>query len=80
MVFIRPRILRTEPDSMQVSGGKYNDLRQYQLDWLRTQDYNKKDKPTVLPPLQSSNLPRPFAQPAMVVTKTIVTKTNVINK
>lgn len=63
MVFIRPCILRTEQDSVQVTGGKYNDLRQYQLDWLRTQEYNPRNKDTVLQPLTVSNLPRPFSRP-----------------
>lgn len=72
MVFIRPCILRNEMDSIQVTGGKYNDLRQNQLDWLRTQEFNPQNKRTVLPPLQLSDLPRPFARPLgqpMKVTK-----------
>jgi general secretion pathway protein D len=59
-------------DSIQVTGGKYNDLRQNQLDWLRTQEFNPQNKRTVLPPLQLSDLPRPFARPLgqpMKVTK-----------
>jgi general secretion pathway protein D len=63
MVFIRPRILKREQDSIQVTGGKYNDIRQYQLDWMRRQEYNARNKDTVLPPLQSSMLPRPFSRP-----------------
>ncbi len=63
MVFIRPRILRTEQDGIQVTGGKYNDLRQDQLNWLRTQQYDKRNNKTVLPPLHSTNLPRPFSRP-----------------
>jgi general secretion pathway protein D len=68
MVFIRPRILRSEPESMQVTGGKYNDLRNYQLEWLKTQQYNKKNKETILPPLSAANLPRPFGQSLTHVT------------
>jgi general secretion pathway protein D len=64
MVFIRPCILRTERDALQVSGGKYNDIRQYQLGFTRTQPYDRRNKNTVLPPQQLSNLPRPFAKPA----------------
>ena len=63
MVFIRPCVLRTEQDAMQVTGGKYNDLRQTQLNWLRTQAYNPVNKRTVLPPLEASSLPRPFSRP-----------------
>ena len=63
MVFIRPRILRSEPESMHVTGGKYNDLRNYQLEWLHTQQFNKKNKDTVMPPLSAANLPRPFSRP-----------------
>lgn len=66
MVFIRPRILRTEPEALQVTGGKYNDLRQYQLDWIRSQNYDKRNKETVLPPLHSSALPRPFTNPPVI--------------
>ena len=61
MVFIRPCILRNEKDSIQVTGGKYNDLRQYQLDWLRQQEYAKRNKDTLLPALHAYNLPRPFS-------------------
>jgi general secretion pathway protein D len=63
MVFIRPCILRSEQDALQVTGGKYNDLRQTQLGWLRTQAYNPENKRTVLPPLEASSLPRPFSRP-----------------
>ena len=63
MVFIRPCILRSEQDSVQVTGGKYNDIRQYQLDWMRKQEYNTRNKDSLLPPLQASNLPRPFSRP-----------------
>lgn len=66
MVFIRPRILRSERDSIQVTGGKYNDLRQYQLDWLRTQAFNKRNKQTVLAPLHTDGLPRPFTTPPVI--------------
>ena len=68
MVFIRPRILRTEQDGVQVSGGKYNDLRQDQLSWLRTQEFNKDNKKVVLPPLHTTPLPRPFTRPHQVQT------------
>jgi general secretion pathway protein D len=60
MVFIRPIILRNERDSLQVSGAKYNDIRQYQLDWLRTQQFDETSDDTVLPPLTQAELPKPF--------------------
>jgi general secretion pathway protein D len=69
MVFIRPRILRTELDATQMTGGKYDDLRQDQLAWLRTQKYDERNKRTVLAPLQASELPMPFSQPPMMQTK-----------
>ena len=63
MVFIRPIILRSEKDNMQVTGGKYNDVRQYQLDWLRSQEiFDQTNNETVLPPLTQMNLPRPFTR------------------
>ncbi|MDP1604027.1 MAG: GspD family T2SS secretin variant LspD [Legionella sp.] len=63
MVFIRPIILRNERDSLQVSGAKYNDIRQYQLDWLRTQQFDPTNDDTVLPPLTQAELPKPFSPP-----------------
>jgi general secretion pathway protein D len=60
MVFIRPIILKTERDSYRVTGAKYNDLRQYQLDWLRDQDYNPDNERIAMPPLVSAELPKPF--------------------
>jgi general secretion pathway protein D len=62
MVFIRPCILRNERDSLQVTGGKYDDLRRYQLEWMRNQQYNRRNKLSVLPPLHIANLPKPFHQ------------------
>lgn len=64
MVFIKPIILRNEKDNLQVTGGKYNNVRQYQLDWLRSQEiYEQNNNETVLPPLTQMNLPRPFTSP-----------------
>ena len=52
MVFIKPIILRNEKDNLQATGGKYNHVRQYQLDWLRSQEiYDQSNNETVLPPL-----------------------------
>ncbi|AHE67496.1 type II secretory pathway protein D [Legionella oakridgensis ATCC 33761 = DSM 21215] len=63
MVFIRPLILRTERDTVQVTGGKYNDVRQYQLESVREEEYNEKNKDVILPPLQEARLPKPFCHP-----------------
>lgn len=63
MVFIKPIILKTPQDSVQITGGKYNDLRQYQLEWLRTQEYRKHNKDLLLPALNQVDLPRPFSHP-----------------
>ena len=63
MVFIKPVILRNERDSLHVTGSKYNDLRKYQLDWLRSQEiYEQNNNATVLPPLTQMDLPRPFSR------------------
>lgn len=72
MVFIRPCILRSENDSLHVTGSKYNGLRQYQLGWLRTQDYDRRNADSVVPHWHPSpNLPRPFTTP---IQKPMVTK------
>ncbi|CEG56682.1 GspD family T2SS secretin variant LspD [Legionella fallonii] len=64
MVFIKPIILRNERDNLQVTGSKYNDVRQYQLDWLRSQEiYEQNNNETVLPPWTQVPLPRPFTRP-----------------
>lgn len=64
MVFIKPVILRNDRDNLQVTGSKYNDIRQYQLDWVRSQEvYEKSDTETVLSPLTQASLPRPFTNP-----------------
>lgn len=63
MVFIRPQILRTERDALMVTGGKYVDIRQYQLESLREQEYDERNKDIVLPPLRQAPLPKPFCRP-----------------
>jgi len=64
MVFIRPRILRSETDTLRITGAKYNDLRQDQLDMLRAQErYEARNKDTLLPPWHVNALPRPFTTP-----------------
>lgn len=65
MVFIRPHILKTERDAMEVSGGKYNHMRQDQLDIGRAQEeYTPYINKTIAPPLHQSTLPKPFGRPS----------------
>ena len=61
MVFIKPIILRNEKNALQVTGSKYNHVREYQLELLRSQEtYIEDDKELYLPPLRSAQLPKPF--------------------
>jgi len=61
MVFIRPHILRTEHDAMEITGGKYNHMRQDQLDIAHAQEeYLPNINRTIVPPLHQSALPKPF--------------------
>jgi general secretion pathway protein D len=61
MVFIKPIILHNERDSLHVTGEKYNNVRQYQLDWLKSQEaFTQSNDETVLPPLTQGTLPIPF--------------------
>lgn len=63
MVFIRPIILKTEQQTLHVTGSKYQDIRQYQLDYIREQEeYNEKNNDSLLPPLHETHLPKPFCQ------------------
>ncbi len=65
MVFIRPHILRTEQDAVQITNGKYNHLRQNQLDIARSQEaYTPYINKTIVPALHQSVLPKPFCHPA----------------
>ncbi|HAU0699320.1 GspD family T2SS secretin variant LspD [Legionella pneumophila] len=70
MVFIKPIILRNERDNLHVTGEKYNYVRQYQLDWIRSQEaFEQTDDETVLPPLTQGNLPVPFSAPSQYPSK-----------
>lgn len=61
MVFIRTIILKDEHDALQVTGGKYRDTRNVELDFIRSQEqFNQSDDETVLKPLRSAELPVPF--------------------
>lgn len=62
MVFIKPIIIRNPKESFDVTSVKYNDTRQYQLEWVRSQEvYEQTDNETVLPPLVMAPLPIPFS-------------------
>ena len=61
MVFIRPVILRTEANTVRVSGAKYDDTRREQLAISRAQEsFNQLNRDSVLKPLNNAKLPRPF--------------------
>lgn len=61
MVFIRPHILRTEQDGLEVTGSKYNHVRQDEIDISRAQEeYNQTDRNTIVPAWHTSKLPKPF--------------------
>ncbi len=71
MVFIKPIILRNERENLQVTGEKYNDTRQYELDWVRSEEaYHPSDSESILTPLTQANLPRPFTDPPPAWLKT----------
>jgi general secretion pathway protein D len=64
MVFIRPIILRNSRDALQVTGEKYQGIRETQLEYLRSQEtYNSQNDETLLPPLTEDDLPKPFSKP-----------------
>ncbi len=70
MVFIKPIILRNERDNMHMTSEKYNNVRQHELDWLKSQDaYVQSNNSTVLPALKRAELPKPFQRPPLLVTK-----------
>lgn len=70
MVFIKPTILRNERDSVHTTDQRYNHIRQYELDWLRSEEaYLQSNNSTVLPALNRADLPRPFSRPPLLVTK-----------
>ncbi|WP_454782577.1 GspD family T2SS secretin variant LspD [Legionella sp. WA2022007384] len=70
MVFIKPIILRNERDSMHMTSEKYNNVRQFELDWLKSQDaFVQSNNATVLPALKRAELPKPFNRPPLLVTR-----------
>jgi general secretion pathway protein D len=68
MVFIKPIILHSEHDAVRVSGGKYQEVRNEELENLRSQEiYIEDDKHLVLEPLSSAKLPIPFSAQTKIV-------------
>ena len=63
MVFIKPQILRSPNEAVQVSGAKYKDLREHQLKWLRSQDFYQDNDKAILPAQKNADLPMPFSNP-----------------
>lgn len=61
MVFIRPHILKTEAQGLEMTGSKYSHVRQDEIDIVRSQeDYYKSDRNTIAPAWHTSTLPKPF--------------------
>lgn len=70
MVFIKPIILRNERDSMNLTSEKYNNIRQYELAWLKSQDaFVQSNNATVMPALKRADLPKPFSRPPLLATR-----------
>ncbi len=64
MVFIRPHILNSEKNTIQISGSKYNQTRTEQLNLLRSQEsYNEFNQASLMAPLKQAKLPKPFCKP-----------------
>lgn len=75
MVFIRPTILKTEKDEYNVTTGKYSDTRLEQIKIERFQEqFNQRDRDTVLKPLHEADLPKPFCQTAQCKAQVMTTK------
>lgn len=63
MVFIKTSILKSEHDALGVSGAKYNDTRQAELEMLRQHEYDAHNQDSLMKPLRSAELPMPFSHP-----------------
>lgn len=62
MVFIRPRILQTEADGLALSNKKYNEIRKTELSIIKHKEqFKASDAKTILPPLNTVVLPKPFS-------------------
>lgn len=68
MVFLKPTILHNEAETVIASNAKYRQTRKYELEWVRSQEeYDKTNSSTILPPLNTADLPRPFSRPPLVL-------------
>lgn len=75
LVFIKPTILKNQHDAVQVTTGKYQDVRNEQLAFVREQEiYNPENDASTLPPLNQATLPKPFAHPPQLPKKGPVMK------
>jgi general secretion pathway protein D len=75
MVFIRPTILKTEKDEYNVTTGKYSDTRLEQIKIERFQEqFDQRDRDTVLKPLYEADLPKPFCQTPQCKAQAMMTK------
>ncbi len=64
MVFIRPIIIHNEAHGLQLTSGKYNYIRNAQLNWFRQQQYHYDPETNqfILPPWgKKVHLPQPFS-------------------
>lgn len=62
MVFIKPFIIKNDKDLLHITGTKYYDARQAQLDIVREQEYDADNMQTVMPPWENAPLPKPFCK------------------
>lgn len=63
LVFIRPIILYNDHQAINITSGKYNDVRQMQLNWFNKEFYQPDYKDNVLPPYRKpKTLPNPFSR------------------
>lgn len=70
MVFIRPFIMKSDSDVALYSSGKYQHLRQDELEYTRHQEtFDQRDRETVAPPWHSDVLPKPFSGHVSAVQK-----------
>lgn len=76
MVFIRPCILKNKNDTLYVTGTKYHDVREEQLDMLRAQPFRADNQEILLPSPPPSALPRPFSR---TVQETVILKKPIPN-
>lgn len=80
MVFIKTSILKNERDALNATGTKYNDTRQVELDMLRQHEYNVHNADSLLKPIHSADLPRPFSHPRVVPVRPELPRPNIVTK